>query len=222
MWTATHTDDYLAQLCTAFATPCHPFPPVHRNCDDLFHADQAMHDDSGEDEGDCVEVSAQYQAVIPAWRPLPAQPTQREAKFLQATRVYPPPQDSQSPEETPGMGPDAASKLASATEAFKEAYTGLTAKQRAAFLGDTVAELDRQLGPDLVRVSDCKSSNLAAAMSLSERHTCHRSDPACSHLTPKTNAVTTAPASAAAQTLAHSTPPHARFIVFNCCRACRL
>lgn len=103
-------------------------------------------------------VSANHQARLPAWRPRPARPSPSEAKFLQATRVYPPTSTSADTAAAPaGISPAASAAIAGGVlqmsgREFRALYMATVPKDRVALLASTVAALDHQLGPQLVKV----------------------------------------------------------------------
>lgn len=134
-----------------------------------------------DDEQQQWAVSPECQASIPAWRRRPAQPTASEAKFLQAAQVYPP---SSSVSSTPADDEDtaaAAARTAAAAAAavaggildlsageFQALYRATVPKDRAALLASTVAAMDQQLGPHLVKVS-CAGGALRVAVQQQSR-----------------------------------------------------
>lgn len=94
------------------------------------------------EEADNRPVGPSFQATsIPAYMPRPAQPTAREAKFLQAALLC-----------APGQ-PGVAATTAAAAAVFKARYMAMPdGAGRWALLGAAVAELDAKMGPGMVQV----------------------------------------------------------------------
>lgn len=132
--------------------------------------DEEEEEGDDDEEEDDVEVSPLYQAAIPTLRARPAQPSAREARFLQAVQVFAPPQHANggggvsrgggaaastaTMQDGPpaAAGADAPNSLAATTQAFKVAYLGAAPRHRTALLACAVADLDQQLGVSLTQV----------------------------------------------------------------------
>jgi hypothetical protein len=100
-------------------------------------------------------IGPQYQAThIPAFRPLPAQPSASEARFLHLQPLYPTTADQQPAGETADASSVGAASRAAASAMFKAAYEATPpGPARAALLDAAVKVLDNQMGPELVKVS---------------------------------------------------------------------
>jgi hypothetical protein len=148
-------------------TPPPPTHPLHRRLDDTLSLDQCLlYADDDYDELELTAAAApQHQALIPACRSRPAQPTPSEAKFLQAVQVYPPPTLADHHDAGSSAGGDSTAVCwPGMAREFLKLYRATVPRERAGFLAGTVAQLDRQLGPHLVQVSPhlhCASRNLS-------------------------------------------------------------
>jgi hypothetical protein len=119
-------------------------------CNLAFLHSEGSESDSEDGDSWAIQEGPRHQAVIPALRQLATSgPTPSEAKFLSAP-VYSPPAEQQQ-QQNPGLALRPGQFLA----AYRAAGTGAgaaTGDGRRALIAEWVAQMDAQLGPELVQV----------------------------------------------------------------------
>lgn len=127
-----------------------------------------------EDEEDDTPTGPDHQAVIPAWRPRPAKPTAKEAKFLPAGPLYPPVDPVALAEKSGNKktraaragvtGPMPPAGVAASSSDFRYKYRwAKDGPARHKLVEAAVNALDKQLGPNFVKVGSLLFCDLCCA-----------------------------------------------------------